>query len=49
MQQFIELIESLESDNSTNAKVSALAKYFSLAPEDDQLWTLVLFFLKMLY
>ncbi len=43
MQQFIELIESLENDNSTNAKVRALANYFSKASEEDQLWTLALF------
>lgn len=43
MQTFIQLVEALESSNSTNAKVQALAHFFSVASEDDQLWTLALF------
>ncbi len=42
MKRFAELFESLDQTTKTNAKVSALARYFSEAPHDDRLWTIAL-------
>lgn len=42
MKQFAELIRTLDSTTKTNSKVSALATYFSTAPDNDKLWTIAL-------
>lgn len=43
MKRFAALFSSLDQTTKTNAKVAALASYFSEAPEDDRLWTIALF------
>jgi DNA ligase-1 len=40
--RFAALFATLDGTTRTNAKVTALADYFRLAPEDDRLWTVAL-------
>jgi DNA ligase-1 len=42
MKRFATLFAELDSTTSTNAKVEALTRYFTDAPEDDRLWTVAL-------
>ena len=42
MKAFAELIQTLDSTNRTNAKVDALAAYFSQAPGPDKVWTIAI-------
>lgn len=42
MKRAARLFEELDATNSTNAKVDALAAYFSDAPEKDKLWVIAL-------
>jgi len=42
MKHFAALFRALDSTTSTNAKVAALADFFSTAPEPDRLWTIAL-------
>lgn len=42
MKRFAALFTQLDQTTKTNAKVAALAAYFSEAPEDDRLWTIAL-------
>ncbi len=43
MKRFAALFLALDQTTKTNAKVSALAEYFSEASDDDKLWTIALF------
>lgn len=42
MKRFAQLIKTLDSTNKTNEKVKALAQYFSLAPNEDKVWTIAI-------
>lgn len=42
MDQFAALVETLDQTTRTTVKVAALADYFSVAPENDRLWTIAL-------
>lgn len=42
MKRFSQLIKILDSTNKTTLKVSALANYFSEAPEKDKVWTIAI-------
>ncbi len=42
MKQFSQLIKTLDSTNKTNVKVKALADYFSVAPNNDKVWTIAI-------
>lgn len=42
MRQFAQLVEALDSTNSTNGKVAALVQYLKLASADDALWCVAL-------
>jgi len=42
MIRFANLIKTLDSTNKTNAKVKALASYFSEAPDADKVWTIAI-------
>ncbi|MGL4282002.1 MAG: cisplatin damage response ATP-dependent DNA ligase, partial [Albidovulum sp.] len=42
MKRFARLFAALDGTTATNAKVAALAEYFSEAPEPDRLWTVAL-------
>ncbi|SHJ44281.1 DNA ligase-1 [Palleronia salina] len=42
MKRFAALFTALDQTTKTNAKVDALAAYFTAAPEDDKLWTIAL-------
>ncbi|MEM9077594.1 MAG: ATP-dependent DNA ligase [Bacteroidota bacterium] len=42
MKQFAELIKTLDSTNKTNEKVKALARYFTLANDEDKVWTIAI-------
>ncbi|SER57960.1 DNA ligase-1 [Tranquillimonas rosea] len=42
MQRFAQLFTRLDQTTKTNAKVEALAAYFTDAPESDRLWTIAL-------
>ncbi len=43
MHQFAALFTALDQTTKTNAKVAALAAYFTAAPKNDRLWTIALF------
>lgn len=43
MKDFVTLIDKLEITNKTNAKISALVDYFSIASEKDKLWLITIF------
>jgi DNA ligase-1 len=43
MKLFANLIEEVSASTKTNEKMSALIRYFTLAHEDDKIWTLALF------
>ncbi|MGF1555382.1 ATP-dependent DNA ligase [Paucihalobacter sp.] len=43
MKQFAALIQQLELTNKTNAKIEAMVRYFSTAPNKDKLWLIALF------
>ncbi|MBC2845281.1 ATP-dependent DNA ligase [Winogradskyella flava] len=43
MNQFSNLISSIEITNKTNAKIDALVNYFNTAPDKDKLWLIALF------
>ncbi|MEO1789770.1 MAG: ATP-dependent DNA ligase, partial [Pseudomonadota bacterium] len=42
MKRFAALFTALDQTTKTNAKVAALADYFTDAPDDDRLWTIAL-------
>lgn len=42
MRDFASLIIDIDQTNKTNAKVEALEKYFSAAPDEDKLWAIAL-------
>lgn len=42
MKRFAALVQALDETTKTNAKVSALARYFTEAPDADKLWTIAL-------
>ena len=42
MRRFAELIKALDSTNKTNEKVKALAQYFTLANDEDKVWTIAI-------
>ena len=42
MKRFAELFTALDQTTKINAKVAALADYFTQAPEQDRLWTIAL-------
>lgn len=42
MKRFAALFQALDQTTRTNAKVAALAEYFTEAPEADRLWTIAL-------
>lgn len=42
MKRFADLFKALDQTTKTTVKVEALASYFTLAPEDDRLWTIAL-------
>jgi DNA ligase-1 len=42
MKRFAALFAELDATTSTNAKVAALARYFTEAPDEDRLWTVAL-------
>ncbi len=43
VKRFAALFQALDQTTKTNAKVAALAEYFTDAPDDDKLWTIALF------
>ncbi|MEM7719742.1 MAG: ATP-dependent DNA ligase [Pseudomonadota bacterium] len=43
MKRFAKLFQALDQTTKTNAKVAALADYFTEAPDDDKLWTIAVF------
>ena len=43
MKDFAALFATIDQTTSTNAKVAALASYFTSAPPQDRLWTVALF------
>lgn len=43
MNRFAALFNAIDQTTKTNAKVAALAEYFTAAPEQDRLWTIALF------
>ena len=43
MKEFSQLIRNVEMTNKTNAKIEALVRFFSTAPEKDKLWMIALF------
>src|SRR4051812_9711958 len=43
MKKFAELIAILATSTKTNAKISALQKYFDIAVPEDKVWTIALF------
>ncbi|MEO0570713.1 MAG: ATP-dependent DNA ligase [Bacteroidota bacterium] len=42
MKRFSQLVKTLDSTNKTNVKVNALADYFSVASEEDKVWTIAI-------
>lgn len=40
MKHFADLFAALDATTSTNAKVSAMAEYFRVAPDEDKVWTI---------
>jgi DNA ligase 1 len=42
MREFATLITELDQTNKTNAKISALVKFFKEAPDEDKLWAIAL-------
>ncbi len=42
MKRFARLFAALDQTTKTNAKVAALAEYFTQTPDDDRLWTIAL-------
>ncbi len=43
MKRFAQLFLAIDQTTGTNAKVAALAAYFSAAPDTDKIWTIALF------
>ncbi|UWR00684.1 ATP-dependent DNA ligase [Rhodobacteraceae bacterium S2214] len=43
MKDFAQLFARIDESTKTTAKVTALADYFTTAPDDDKLWTIALF------
>lgn len=43
MQKFLKLFQEIDSTNSSNKKINAIANYFDVAPPEDIVWTIAIF------